>query len=237
MAARRPFWKWRRWKSIGFCLWPPSTCIWNLKLKFQSKLDLCSGNQVVYRQLYHTHLIQHQPSSATHSSSSTKPALPHTPHPAPTQFYHTTLIQHLTSSTTHPSPSTTTQPSSNTNPALPHTSQHLPNSLPLRSPHAATFLISNTLQQKSSSLPSHPYPFQQPYSFPPSHPFQHIPFTLPKTHISSSVSSNTYHSPSLEPTSLPPSLSSSTYHSPSLEPTSLPPSLPPSHPAHIIHLP
>ena len=50
MAARRPFWKWRRWKSIGFCLWPPSICIWNLKLKFQSKLDLCSGNHVVYRQ-------------------------------------------------------------------------------------------------------------------------------------------------------------------------------------------
>ena len=50
MAARQPFWKWRRWKSIGFCLWPPSTCIWNLKLKFQSKLDLCSGNHVVYRQ-------------------------------------------------------------------------------------------------------------------------------------------------------------------------------------------
>ena len=51
MAARRPFWKWHRWKSIGFCLWPPSTCIWNLKLKFQSKLDLCSGNHVVYRQM------------------------------------------------------------------------------------------------------------------------------------------------------------------------------------------
>ena len=50
MAARRPFWKWHRWKSIGFCLWPPSTCIWNLKLKFKSKLDLCSGNHVVYRQ-------------------------------------------------------------------------------------------------------------------------------------------------------------------------------------------
>ena len=49
MAARRPFWKWHRWKSLRFCLWPPSTCIWNLKLKFQSKLDLCSGNHVVYR--------------------------------------------------------------------------------------------------------------------------------------------------------------------------------------------
>ena len=35
MAARRPFWKRHRWKSIGFCLWPPSTCIWSLKLKFQ----------------------------------------------------------------------------------------------------------------------------------------------------------------------------------------------------------
>ena len=31
-------------------LLPPSTCIWNLKLKFQRKLDLCSGNHVVYRQ-------------------------------------------------------------------------------------------------------------------------------------------------------------------------------------------
>ena len=50
MAARRPFWKWHCWKSIGFCLWPPSTCIWNLKLKCQSRLELCSGNHVVYRQ-------------------------------------------------------------------------------------------------------------------------------------------------------------------------------------------
>ena len=49
MAARRPFWKWRRWKSIGFCLWPTSTYIWNLKLKFQNKLDLHSGNHVTYR--------------------------------------------------------------------------------------------------------------------------------------------------------------------------------------------
>ena len=49
MATRRPFWKWPRWKSIGFCLWPPSTCIWSLKLKFQSKLDLHTGNLVTYR--------------------------------------------------------------------------------------------------------------------------------------------------------------------------------------------
>ena len=33
MAARRPFWKWQCWKSIGFCLWPPSTCIWNWNSK------------------------------------------------------------------------------------------------------------------------------------------------------------------------------------------------------------
>ena len=49
MPTRRPFWKWPRWKSIGFCLWPPSTCIWSLKLKFQSKLDLHPGNLVTYR--------------------------------------------------------------------------------------------------------------------------------------------------------------------------------------------
>ena len=49
MTIRRPFWKWPRWKSIGFCLWPPSTCIWSLKLKFQNKLDLHPGNLVTYR--------------------------------------------------------------------------------------------------------------------------------------------------------------------------------------------
>ena len=49
MATRQPFWKWPNWKSIGFCLWPPSICIWSLKLKFQSKLDLHTGNLVTYR--------------------------------------------------------------------------------------------------------------------------------------------------------------------------------------------
>ena len=43
MATRQPFWKWHRWKSIGFCPWPPTTRIWNFKLKFQSKLELRSG--------------------------------------------------------------------------------------------------------------------------------------------------------------------------------------------------
>ena len=63
MSTRRPFWKWPRWKSIGFCLWPPSICLWNLKLKFQSKLDLCSGNHVVYRRTDgRTRWIQDTPS-------------------------------------------------------------------------------------------------------------------------------------------------------------------------------
>ena len=70
MAARRPFWKWSCWKSIGSCLWPPSTCIWNLKLKFRSKLDLCSGNHVFYRQTYgrtdgRTRWIQYTPPSTS----------------------------------------------------------------------------------------------------------------------------------------------------------------------------
>ena len=56
MATRRPFWKWHRWKSIGFCLWPPSTCIWSLKLKFQSKLDLHPGNLVTYRVTTNMHM-------------------------------------------------------------------------------------------------------------------------------------------------------------------------------------
>ena len=38
-------------KSKGFCLLPQPTCTWNLKLKFQSKLDLHSGNNVVYRRM------------------------------------------------------------------------------------------------------------------------------------------------------------------------------------------
>ena len=50
MAACQPFWKWHRWKSIVSCLWPTSTCMRKLKFNFQSKLDLCSGNHVVYRQ-------------------------------------------------------------------------------------------------------------------------------------------------------------------------------------------
>ena len=62
MATRWPYWKWGRWKSIGLCLWPPSICTWNFKLKFQSKLDLCSVNHVVYRQTDgRTRWIQYTP--------------------------------------------------------------------------------------------------------------------------------------------------------------------------------
>ena len=46
---RQPFWKRHCWKSLGFCLQPQRTCTWNLKLKFQSKLELCCLNHVTYR--------------------------------------------------------------------------------------------------------------------------------------------------------------------------------------------
>ena len=49
MVARRPFCKWHRWKLLGFCPYPQTTCIRNLELKFQSKLELRSGNHVAYR--------------------------------------------------------------------------------------------------------------------------------------------------------------------------------------------
>ena len=58
MATRRPFWKWRHWKSIGFCLWPPSTRIWSLKLKFQSKLDLHSGNHASLKLIFKAKIIK-----------------------------------------------------------------------------------------------------------------------------------------------------------------------------------
>ena len=37
MAARRPFWKWCRWKSIDSCLWPPSICIWNFEIEISQQ--------------------------------------------------------------------------------------------------------------------------------------------------------------------------------------------------------
>ena len=49
MAARQLFWKWHLWKSTGFRPWPQTTCIWNLKLKFHSKLQLHPGNHATYR--------------------------------------------------------------------------------------------------------------------------------------------------------------------------------------------
>ena len=47
MATRQPFWMWHIWKSIS--QWQQTTYIWNLKLKFQSKVELCSSNQAKYR--------------------------------------------------------------------------------------------------------------------------------------------------------------------------------------------
>ena len=45
MAARRPFWKWRCWKSIGSYPYTQVLCRWSLKLIFKAKVKLESGNQ------------------------------------------------------------------------------------------------------------------------------------------------------------------------------------------------
>ena len=47
--TRQPVWKRHSWKSLSFCLQPQRTCTWNLKLKFQSKLELHGRNHVAYR--------------------------------------------------------------------------------------------------------------------------------------------------------------------------------------------
>ena len=44
MAARRLFWKWHCWKSIGFFPYPQVMCQWSLDLIFEAKLKLESGN-------------------------------------------------------------------------------------------------------------------------------------------------------------------------------------------------
>ena len=45
MATRRPFWKWRRWKSIGSYTYIQVLCHLNLELIFKAKLKLESGNK------------------------------------------------------------------------------------------------------------------------------------------------------------------------------------------------
>ena len=47
MAARRPFWKWLRWKSIGSYPYKPVLCHLSLELIFKAKLKLESGNQKI----------------------------------------------------------------------------------------------------------------------------------------------------------------------------------------------
>ena len=47
--TRQPFWKWHSWQSLRFCLQPQRTCIWNLKLKFQSKLELRCQNHAIQK--------------------------------------------------------------------------------------------------------------------------------------------------------------------------------------------
>ena len=47
MAARRPFWKWRRWKSIGSYPYMQVLCHLSLELIFEAKLKFESGNQKI----------------------------------------------------------------------------------------------------------------------------------------------------------------------------------------------
>ena len=47
MAARQPFWKWPRWKSIGSYPYIQVLCHWSLELIFKAKLKLESGNQKI----------------------------------------------------------------------------------------------------------------------------------------------------------------------------------------------
>ena len=44
MAARRPFWKWQCWKSIGFSPYTQVTCYWSLDLIFKAKPKFQSRN-------------------------------------------------------------------------------------------------------------------------------------------------------------------------------------------------
>ena len=47
MATRRPFCKWRCWKSIGSYPYTYVLCRWSLKLIFKAKVKLESGNQII----------------------------------------------------------------------------------------------------------------------------------------------------------------------------------------------
>ena len=47
MAARRPFWNSRCWKSIGSYPYTLVLCRWSLKLIFKAKVKLESGNQKI----------------------------------------------------------------------------------------------------------------------------------------------------------------------------------------------
>ena len=47
MATRRPFWKWRQWKSTGSYPYIQVLCHLSLELIFKAKLKLESGNQKI----------------------------------------------------------------------------------------------------------------------------------------------------------------------------------------------
>ena len=47
IATRRPFWRWRCWKSIGSYQYTYVLCCWSFKLIFEAKVKLDSGNQKI----------------------------------------------------------------------------------------------------------------------------------------------------------------------------------------------
>ena len=47
MAARRPFWKWHHWKSIGSYTYTKVLCYFSLELIIKGKLKLESENQKI----------------------------------------------------------------------------------------------------------------------------------------------------------------------------------------------
>ena len=47
--TRQPFQKRHSWQSLGICLKPQRTCTWNLKLKFQSILELRCRNHALQK--------------------------------------------------------------------------------------------------------------------------------------------------------------------------------------------
>ena len=77
-----PFWKWRHWKSIGFCLWHTYE-IWS----WNSKANFTSGNHAVYKWTdERTDKVNpvYPPPQPPHTNTHTRPP------PPPSPNHHTT---------------------------------------------------------------------------------------------------------------------------------------------------